>query len=52
VMIGSLVLAFVGSSIATIFNGQWVDIGSYLILVVIVIFRPTGLFGSRDAARV
>jgi branched-chain amino acid transport system permease protein len=52
VMIGSLVLAFVGSSIATIFNGQWVDIGSYLILVVIVIFMPTGLFGSRDAARV
>jgi branched-chain amino acid transport system permease protein len=52
VMIGSLVLAFIGSSVAAIFNGQWVDIGSYLILVVIVIFRPTGLFGSRDAARV
>ena len=52
VMIGSLVLAFIGSTIATAFNGQWVDIGSYLILVVIVILRPTGLFGSRDAARV
>jgi branched-chain amino acid transport system permease protein len=52
VMIGSLVLALIGSTIATIFNGQWVDIGSYLILVFIMILRPTGLFGSRDAARV
>jgi branched-chain amino acid transport system permease protein len=52
VLAGSLLLALIGSVIGTVINGQWVEIGSYSILIVIVLFRPTGLFGSRDAARV
>jgi branched-chain amino acid transport system permease protein len=52
VLAGSLLLALIGSVIGTVVGGQWVEIGSYSILIVIVLFRPTGLFGSRDAARV
>jgi branched-chain amino acid transport system permease protein len=52
-LLGGLVLGLVESYGASIFGSQWIDVVAFIVLVVVLMFRPTGILGeSLSRARV
>jgi branched-chain amino acid transport system permease protein len=51
-LVGGLVLAFIENAVALLLGGEWTAVGAYAVLLVILLLRPSGLFGSRAVARV
>jgi branched-chain amino acid transport system permease protein len=51
-LVGGLVLAFIENAVALLLGGEWTAVGAYAVLLVILLVRPSGLFGSRAVARV
>lgn len=51
-VVGGLVVAFLGTALATAFGSQYQDLASYTLLLVVLLIRPRGLFGSPDVSRV
>jgi branched-chain amino acid transport system permease protein len=52
VFVGALVLGALDSVIGVTFGGQWQDPVAYIVLVVVLLIRPRGLFGSREIVRI
>lgn len=50
-MVGGLVLGLLESLGAGYLSAQWKNVFAFLILVVLLLFKPTGLFGERVAER-
>jgi branched-chain amino acid transport system permease protein len=49
-MFGGFLLGMVESLAAAKFGGQaWQDVWAFMVLVAVLVFRPTGLFGERVA---
>ncbi len=48
-LIGGLVLGLVESYGGSIFGSQWVDVVAFSVLVVVLMFRPTGILGEALA---
>jgi branched-chain amino acid transport system permease protein len=51
-MLGGMILGITETLGAGYLSPQWKDVIAYLILIVILIFRPTGLLGERVAEKV
>jgi branched-chain amino acid transport system permease protein len=51
-LVGGILLAFVQNVVSTYVNGTWVDVVSYGLLLVVLLIRPQGLFGSAEVSRV
>ncbi len=51
-MLGGMILGIVETFASGYISPQWKDVIAYLILIVILIFRPTGLLGERVAEKV
>ena len=45
-LLGGLVLGIVEVYWSTMFNSNWEDVASFVVLVVVLMFRPTGLLGE------
>lgn len=45
-LIGGLALGLLENWGATVFGGQWKDVFAFLVLVLVLLFRPTGLLGE------
>jgi branched-chain amino acid transport system permease protein len=50
--VGALLLGALDSVIGVTIGGQWQDPVAYIILVVVLLIRPRGLFGSREIVRI
>jgi len=50
-MLGGMILGIIETLGAGYLSPQWKDVLAYLILIVILIFRPTGLLGERVAEK-
>jgi branched-chain amino acid transport system permease protein len=51
-MLGGMILGITETLGAGYLSPQWKDVIAYLLLIVILIFRPTGLLGERVAEKV
>jgi len=51
-MLGGMLLGIIETLGAGYFSPQWKDVIAYAILILILIFRPTGLLGERVAEKV
>ena len=52
-LVGGLVLGLVESYGGSIFGSQWIDVVAFSVLVIVLMFRPTGILGeSLSRARV
>jgi branched-chain amino acid transport system permease protein len=52
-LLGGLILGLVENYASAIFGGQWKDVVAFVVLLVVLMFRPTGLLGeSLGRARV
>lgn len=51
-LVGGLVLALVQNIVIVTIGGAWMDPIAYIILLIVLLVRPRGLFGSRDVVRV
>ncbi|WP_157749325.1 branched-chain amino acid ABC transporter permease [Jatrophihabitans sp. GAS493] len=51
VLVGGFLLAIVQSAATYIFGGIWADVSAYAVLLVVLLVRPRGFFGSRTAVR-
>jgi branched-chain amino acid transport system permease protein len=47
--LGGFVLGLLSALIITIFGGQWENVGVFSLLVIILVFKPTGLLGQGTA---
>jgi branched-chain amino acid transport system permease protein len=45
-LLGGLVLGIVEVYFATLFQSNWEDVAAFIVLVVVLMFRPTGLLGE------
>ncbi|HEX3425140.1 MAG TPA: branched-chain amino acid ABC transporter permease [Acidimicrobiales bacterium] len=45
-LLGGLVLGLVESYGASVFGSQWLDIVAFSVLVIVLLFRPTGILGE------
>ena len=45
-VLGGLVLGIVRSEVIWIFPGNWQDAATFVLLVLVLLFRPAGLFGN------
>jgi len=50
-LLGGFVLAGVQNAVQVLLTPGWVDIVSFSLMLVILFFRPSGLFGSSEAVR-
>jgi branched-chain amino acid transport system permease protein len=50
--VGGLVIALVGAVTTIYFGGQWTEFASYLLLLLVLLLRPSGLFGKAQVSRV
>lgn len=50
--VGALLLGALDSVIGVTLGGQWQDPVAYIVLVVVLLIRPRGLFGSREIVRI
>jgi branched-chain amino acid transport system permease protein len=44
-------LGLLASLTVTIFGGQWENVGVFSLLVIILVFKPTGLLGEETPER-
>jgi len=51
-MLGGMFLGLVETLASGYISPQWKDVIAYVILIIILIFRPTGILGERVAAKV
>jgi branched-chain amino acid transport system permease protein len=51
-LVGGMLLALAQNLVITYVNGNWVDVASYGLLLVVLFVRPQGLFGSAEVSRV
>jgi branched-chain amino acid transport system permease protein len=51
-VVGSLLIGLLQGFLAAFVGGESLNVVSYLLLLVVMLIRPYGLFGSRPAARV
>lgn len=51
-VVGGLALALIQAVVVTFAGGSWQDVASYGLLLVVLLVRPHGLFGSTEASRV
>jgi branched-chain amino acid transport system permease protein len=51
-VVGSLVMGLLQGLTVVYLGDQYVDLISYLVLIAVVLFRPAGLFGSREVRSV
>jgi branched-chain amino acid transport system permease protein len=51
-MLGGLLLGLVEMFGAAYISSAWKDVFTFLILILILIFRPTGLIGEKVAEKV
>lgn len=52
VLVGAFVLALLQGIVASAAGGQWTSPVSYLLLLAVLLVRPTGLFGSEPQERI
>ena len=45
-LIGGLVLGLIENYGASIFGAQWLDVVAFSVLVLVLMFRPTGILGE------
>jgi branched-chain amino acid transport system permease protein len=45
-LVGGLLLGLIESYGSALFGGEWNDVVAYVVLVVVLMFRPTGLLGE------
>jgi branched-chain amino acid transport system permease protein len=50
-IIGAIVVAATGTLGQYYLNGQWSTVFEYAVMLVIIVFLPTGLFGSKQLSR-
>lgn len=50
-IVGSLILALIQNIAIYNFSGQWEDVASYGVLLIVLLLRPQGLFGSSEVTR-
>ncbi len=46
-MVGGLLLGIVENLSAPVFGSQWIDVTAFVVLVAVLMFRPTGILGER-----
>jgi branched-chain amino acid transport system permease protein len=51
VMVGALVLAIIQSTAATFLGGAWIDVAAYITMLVVLMVRPFGFFGTPEYRR-
>ncbi len=51
-MVGAVLLAVGQNLAATYLGGDWTDVTAYLVLLVVLLVRPHGLFGRKELVRV
>ncbi|MBN2963492.1 branched-chain amino acid ABC transporter permease [Sulfurospirillum sp. T05] len=51
-MAGGLLLGLFNAMISGYFSSQWAEAFTFILLIVILIFRPTGIFGEKVAEKV
>jgi branched-chain amino acid transport system permease protein len=51
-VVGGLIIGVTQGFVATFWGGQYVDVVTYTALLVVLLVRPSGLFGTKQAARV
>jgi branched-chain amino acid transport system permease protein len=47
-LIGGIIIGLAHAFTANLVGSSYADIGMYVILIIIILFKPTGLFGRRD----
>jgi branched-chain amino acid transport system permease protein len=52
VIIGSIVVALVQGVATTELSGAWSDVSAYIVIFLVLMVRPYGLFGTRELRRV
>jgi branched-chain amino acid transport system permease protein len=50
-MLGGMILGIIETLGSGYLSPQWKDVIAYVILILILIFRPTGLLGERVAEK-
>jgi branched-chain amino acid transport system permease protein len=45
-LLGGMVLGIVEVYFATLYSSNWEDVAAFIVLVVVLMFRPTGLLGE------
>ena len=51
-LVGGILLALIQNLVTTYANGTWQDVASYGLLLLVLLIRPQGLFGSAEVSRV
>jgi branched-chain amino acid transport system permease protein len=51
-MLGGVLIAFIEVMFAAYFSTEYKDVATFSILVLVLIFRPTGLLGKPDIEKV
>jgi branched-chain amino acid transport system permease protein len=49
--LGGILLGLLGAMTVTCFGGEWENVGVFSLLVLILVFRPTGLLGEQTPER-
>lgn len=49
--LGGVLLGLLGAMTVTCYGGEWENVGVFSILVLILVFRPTGLLGEETGGR-
>jgi branched-chain amino acid transport system permease protein len=49
--LGGLLLGILGAMTVTCYGGEWENVGVFSVLVLILVFRPTGLLGEETPER-
>ena len=50
-MLGGFVLGLLSALTVTYFGGQWENVGVFSLLVIILVFKPTGLLGQETGEK-
>ncbi len=50
-LLGGLILGAVQNTVQVAFGSSWVDLVSFLVMLAILLVRPSGLFGRAEAVR-
>lgn len=51
-LVGGILVSFISTIVGIEFGGQYQDMVAYLVLLVMLVIRPAGLFGTPDVARI
>jgi branched-chain amino acid transport system permease protein len=51
-LVGGLLIGILEGEIGATVSGSWQDTAAYLVLLAVLLVRPSGLFGRRAEVRV